>query len=75
MDDTRGARGSEPQVLPNPFAEEAARVMAVTTAQALAGGPGAARPTQAKRGPDQQAPIIEPRSSRGARGARGPGSS
>ena len=60
LDDMRGVQEGEAVVMPDGFAEEAARVMAATAAAAVAGGPGAARPTQAGRRPDQQAPIIEP---------------
>jgi eukaryotic-like serine/threonine-protein kinase len=60
LDDMRGAREDEGDVTPHSFAEEAARVLAATTATAIADGPGAAWATQASDGPDDQAPIIEP---------------
>ena len=60
MDDTRGAHQSEPLVPPNPFAEEAARILGAATGETVEGSPEAPRPAQASAGPDQQAPVIGP---------------
>ena len=45
---------------PNPFAEEAARVLGAGPEAATAGAPAAGEPSQASEWPDQQAPVIEP---------------
>ena len=60
LDDMREVQEGEAEVMPHGFAEEAARVMAATAAAAVAGGTGAAPPTQASRQLDEPAPIIEP---------------
>ncbi len=56
---SEGAQESEPQVTPNPFAEEATRILGAGTAGS-GGELAAGEPSQASGWPDQPAPIIEP---------------
>jgi beta-lactam-binding protein with PASTA domain/tRNA A-37 threonylcarbamoyl transferase component Bud32 len=60
LEDMREAQEGEAEVTAHGFAEEAARVMAATTAAEVTGGPGTAGATRASRLPDELAPIIEP---------------
>ena len=54
---SEGAQESEPQVTPNPFAEEAARILGAGTA-GTADELAAGEPSQASGWPDRQAPVI-----------------
>ena len=70
LDDMREVQEGEAEVTPHGFAEEAARVMAATAAAAVAGGAGAARPTQASRQLDEPGAHHRTRGAAGSPAAR-----